>query len=75
MSQVQSLDDARPKTLKKKYKNHDYVISFDVAARKWSWQVTYVETTVFKGELKDSINAAQRAAEKHIDRTLELRRS
>lgn len=73
MGQVTSLDNVRPKTLKKKYKNHDYVISFLVAERKWAWSVTYVETTVFTGEPKDSINAAQRAAERHIDRTLELK--
>lgn len=63
----------QPKTLNKRYKNHSYVLMYDVPSRQWSWEVTYVETTVFKGELKPTMNAAMRAAEKHIDRTLEIK--
>lgn len=65
--------EIRPKTLNKRYKNHSYMLIFDKESKQWSWEVTYVETTIFKGELKPTMNAAMRAAEKHIDKTLEIK--
>lgn len=62
-----------PKSLSKRYRNHDYVISYVVATKQWSWKVTYVEVTDYEGEPKATIRDAQRAAEKHIDRTLKLK--
>lgn len=65
--------EIRPKTLNKRYKNHSYMLIFDKESKQWSWEVTYVATTIFKGELKPTMNAAMRAAEKHIDKTLEIK--
>lgn len=71
-SNVVALDQVRPKTLEKKYKGASYTITYVVETKQWSWRVTYVTTTVFEGDPKPTMQAANRAAEKHIDRQLEL---
>jgi len=70
---VVALDSMRPKTLKKRYKSHDYVLTYDPESREWYYEVTYVQTVKFK-ERKETMNKAQRAAESHIDKTLDMRK-
>ena len=71
-AQVTDLNTVRPKTLHKTYKKHKYVITYIVATKKWKWEVEYVSVTTFS-DIANTPNAAMRAAEKHIDRTLEIR--
>lgn len=63
----------RPKKAQRRYKNHAYSVTYIPATKEWKWEVTYVQTTYFSDVAK-SLNAAFKQAEKHIDRTLELRR-
>ena len=65
--------NVQPKTMNKTYRNHQYVITFLVAERKWSWTVTYVQVSEYTGTPVDTWQKAQKAAEKHIDRTIELK--
>jgi hypothetical protein len=67
-----NLVNIRPKTLNKTYKRTKYTITYDVADKSWRWEVEYVSVTRY-GETAKSINAAQKAAEKHIDKTLEIK--
>ncbi len=63
----------KPKTANRRYKNHSYTVTYIPATKEWKWEVTYVTTTYFSDKAKTMI-AAFKAAEKHIDRTLEMRR-
>lgn len=71
MGQVAMLDDVRPKTMNRRYRNQSYVIVYLPKEKKWSWEVTIVHKMVFKGEPKATTNQAQKAAEKFIDESLE----
>ncbi len=69
MGNVINMADVQPKTINKRYKNHSFVITYLPQTKEWHWTVTYVHTTVWSDTAK-SIRDAQRAAEKHIDKTL-----
>jgi len=61
-----------PKKINRRYKNHAIVITYKPPTKKWSWEVTYVQTTKFSDEA-DTMTKAVKAAEKHIDSTLKIR--
>ena len=61
-----------PKKAQRKYKQHPITVTFIPDTKQWKWTVTYVQTTVFSDEAK-TLNAAFKAAEKHIDATLKVR--
>jgi len=51
------------------YRRQKYTITFIPDTKKWRWDVTLVQTTK-AGDEADTMNKAQKAAEKHIDRCL-----
>lgn len=63
----------QPKQLSKRYKNTAYIIIYLPKTKEWKWEVSYVQTTKY-GDVAKTLVAAQRAAEKHIDHTLNLRK-
>lgn len=63
----------KPKTANRRYKNHSYTVTYIPATKEWKWEVTYVQTTRFSDVAK-TMQAAFKQAEKHIDRTLEIRK-
>lgn len=62
----------RPKTLRRTYRKYSYVLTYIVDCKKWSWDVTHVATTHY-GATADTMHAAMRAAEKHIDETIAIK--
>lgn len=72
MGEVIAMKPPQPKKLNKKYKNTEYIIEYLPTTKQWKWLVTYVSVTKY-GDVAKSINAAQKAAEKHIEETLKLR--
>lgn len=62
----------QPKTMNKRYKNCSYTITYLPESKKWQWKVTYIQTSEYS-DISDSPIRAQKAAEKHIDKTLEIR--
>ena len=69
-----TLHSILPKKAQRRYKNHSYVVTYLPPTKTWKWEVTYVQTTYYSDEAK-TLNAAFKAAEKHIDHTLKLRGS
>lgn len=61
-----------PKKACRKYKQHPIEVTFIPATKEWQWKVTYVQTTEYCDKAK-TLNAAFKAAEKHIDATLKIR--
>jgi hypothetical protein len=61
-----------PKCAKRKYKQHPIEVTFIPSTKEWEWKVIYVQTTEYKDKAK-TLNAAFKAAEKHIDQTLKIR--
>jgi hypothetical protein len=64
----------KPKTIRKVYKRHSYVLTYLPPSHTWRWEVTYVSTTVFS-ETASSMTLAQRAAERHIDESIKVMKS
>jgi hypothetical protein len=62
----------RPKEAKRRYRNHDYKVTYIPSTKQWKWEVTYVQTTRYS-DIAKTLNAAFKAAEKHIDATLKMR--
>lgn len=67
-----SVTPIRPKTLNKVYKKQSYTITFDMETKMWKWEVVHIVETKMSGTAK-TIPAANKAAEKHIDKYLEMR--
>jgi hypothetical protein len=63
---------APPKSLKRLYKQTEYTLTYIPDLKQWGWEVTFVHKTKY-GDTAKSMNAAQKAAEKHIDQVLSLR--
>lgn len=61
-----------PKKAQRKYKQHPITVTFIPETKQWKWSVKYVQETIFSDEAK-TLNAAFKAAEKHIDQTLKIR--
>lgn len=61
-----------PKEAKRKYKQHPITVTFIPETKEWAWKVVYTQVTEFPGTAK-TLNAAFKAAEKHIDATLKIR--
>lgn len=61
-----------PKRYERHYKQQKYVLTFLPPTKLWKWEVVWVNITKFDGEAK-TMNAAQKAAEKHIDQTIATR--
>lgn len=61
-----------PKKACRKYKQHPIEVTFIPADKTWQWKVIYVQTTTFSDVAK-TLNAAFKAAERHIDATLKIR--
>lgn len=62
----------KAKTLERHYKRQKYTLTFLPPTKKWKWEVVWVSTTRFSEEA-NTMNAAQKAAEKHIDKTLAIK--
>lgn len=62
----------KAKTLERHYKQQKYVISYLPPSKHWRWDILWVETTRY-GEDAKSMHAAQKAAEKHIDKILSIK--
>jgi hypothetical protein len=69
---VVELASVRPKRLDKEYRKTKYRLEFLVPTSQWKWTVTFVHTTTYS-DVAPTLVAAQRAAEKHIDRSINLR--
>ena len=61
-----------PKKACRKYKQHPITVTFIPETKEWKWSVTYTQVTEFSDKAK-TLNAAFKAAEKHIDATLKIR--
>ena len=70
---VVSLDSMRPKTLNRRYLNHDYKVIYNKETDKWIYEITYVQIVKFTGE-EDTPNKSIRAAEKHIDQSIKTKK-
>lgn len=71
MSEVEHKDNIiplhiKPKTLRRSYKKHEYVVEFLPKTKKWKWTVTVTTQMVFS-EVADTQVKAFRQAEKFID--------
>lgn len=69
---VVQLSEVKSKTLEKKYRNVRYQLKYIVETKEWQWTAYFVSETKFSDKAKSMI-LAQKAAEKHIDKTLKLR--
>jgi hypothetical protein len=69
---VVELASVRPKTLNKQYKNQRYKLEFQPTTGQWKWTVYIVRTSSFS-EVAPTMVAAQRAAERCIEKTLGTR--
>jgi len=69
---IVALDSIRPKRIERTYRKHRFVVSFDMEAKTWTWEVYYVTTSVFRGNAS-SMTKALKEAEKHIDATLKVK--
>lgn len=72
MNKVVDLNTVRPKEMNRRYKGHSIKLIFQVADRRWKWEVTMTHTTIYS-EIEDTTAKALRAAERHIDNQLKLR--
>jgi hypothetical protein len=61
-----------PKRMERHYKKQKYILIYLPQEKLWEWRVTWVTENTFSDKAKN-LNAAQKAAEKHIDTTLKLR--
>lgn len=59
----------KPKTLRRSYKKHEYVVEFIPKTKKWKWTVTVTTSMVFS-EVADTQVKAFRAAEQFIDKNV-----
>jgi hypothetical protein len=57
----------KPKTLRRSYKKHEYVVEFVPKTKKWKWTVTVTQKMVFSEEADTQIKAFKEA-EKFIDK-------
>ncbi len=69
---VVSLDSMRPKTVNRRYKQQDIVVTYIPATKEWQWMVTYVQTSKYSDRAA-TMNKAVKAAEKFIDETNVIR--
>lgn len=60
-----------PKEAKRKYKQHPITVTFIPATKEWKWEVIYTQITKY-GDVAKTLNAAFKAAEKHIDATIKI---
>lgn len=63
----------RPKTMNRKYRGQSYRITFLKETKTWRWDVTFTQVTEY-GDEAATMNKAQKAAEKHIDKLLGMKR-
>lgn len=57
----------KPKQLNRKYKSHDFTVTFIPKTKKWKWTVTVTTRMVYSEEADTQVKAI-RAAEKFIDK-------
>lgn len=62
----------KAKTLNRTYKKQSYSLTYLPPTKTWRWEVIWISKSKFTDEAK-TMNAAQKAAEKHIDTTLKAR--
>lgn len=56
----------KPKTLRRSYKRHSYVVTFLPKEKKWKWSVTVTTSMTYEDVAETQVKAF-RAAEKFID--------
>jgi hypothetical protein len=60
------LNKIKPKTLKRSYKRHAYVVTYIPKEKKWKWSVTVTTSMTYEDKADTQVKAF-RAAEKFID--------
>lgn len=63
--------DIKPKTMRRTYKRHHYVVTFVPATKQWQWTVEYIVKTEYT-DTADTMQKAFKAAEKCIDRMVAI---
>ena len=58
-----------PKTLKRSYRSHEYVVTYIPKTKKWKWSVTITTKMMFAEEADTQVKA-YRAAERFIDKNV-----